>query len=112
VADAIAAGKKAAAVIDRYLLGKGLRMPPQTKLPKFFLEPAAVGDEEFEGAARVEPATLPAESRKKNFAEVETAFSAEAAKREARRCLRCDLEFTRPEQNGQAQCAAVEEQSA
>ncbi|HUT31729.1 MAG TPA: NADH-ubiquinone oxidoreductase-F iron-sulfur binding region domain-containing protein [Sedimentisphaerales bacterium] len=112
VADAIAAGKKAAAVIDRYLLGKDLRMPPETKLPKFFLEPAAVGDEEFEEAARVEPATLPAESRRKNFAEVETAFSAEAATREARRCLRCDLEFTRPEQNGQAECAAVEEKSA
>jgi NADH-quinone oxidoreductase subunit F len=112
VADAIAAGKKAAAVIDRYLLGKELRMPPETKLPKFFLEPAAVGDEEFEEAARVEPATLPAESRRKNFAEVETAFSAEAATREARRCLRCDLEFTRPEQNGQAECAAVEEKSA
>jgi NADH-quinone oxidoreductase subunit F len=112
VADAIAAGKKAAAVIDRYLLGKELRMPPETKLPKFFLEPAAVGDEEFEEAARVEPATLPAESRRKNFAEVETAFSAEAAMREARRCLRCDLEFTRPEQNGQAECAAVEEKSA
>jgi len=112
VADAIAAGKKAAAVIDRYLRGKELRMPPQTKLPRFFLEPALVGEEEFQEAARVEPATLPVQSRRKNFAEVEMSFSAEEAAREARRCLRCDLEFTRPEQNGQAECAAVEEKSA
>jgi NADH-quinone oxidoreductase subunit F len=112
VVDAIAAGKKAAAVIDRYLRGKELREPPEVKLPRFFVEPAAISDEESEEAARVEPATLPVESRRKNFAEVEMAFSVEAATREARRCLRCDLEFTRPEQNGEAECAAVEGKSA
>ncbi len=112
VVDAVAAGKKAAAVIDRCLRGKELREPPEVKLPGFFVEPAAVSDDESEEAARVEPAALPVESRRKNFAEVEKAFSVEAATREARRCLRCDLEFTRPEQNGQAECAAVEEKSA
>jgi NADH-quinone oxidoreductase subunit F len=112
VVDAIAAGKKAAAVIDRYLRGEELREPPEVKLPKFFLEPAAVSDEESQVPARVEPTTLPVESRRKNFAEVETALSVEAATREARRCLRCDLEFTRPKQNEQAECAAVEGKSA
>jgi NADH-quinone oxidoreductase subunit F len=129
VVDAIAAGKKAAAVIDRYLRGElspghwpgyprreaGANIPakagPEVKLPKFFIEPAAVSDEESQEAARVEPTTLPVESRRKNFAEVETALSVEAATREARRCLRCDLEFTRPKQNEEAECAAVEGKS-
>ncbi len=112
VVDAIAAGRNAAAVIDRYLRGKELREPPQVKLPKFFIEPAAVSDEGFEDAARVEPAALPAKSRRKNFAEVETAFSVEEASREARRCLRCDLEFTRPKEDKEAKCAAPGEKSA
>ena len=112
VVDAIAAGRKAATVIDRYLRGKELREPPKVKLPRLFIEPAAISDDESEKAVRAEPATLPVESRRKNSAEVETALSIEAATREARRCLRCDLEFTRPKQNGEAECAAVEEKSA
>ena len=95
VVEAIAAGRKAAEVIDRYVHGKPLKVPPQVKRPEVFIEPAEVGDEEGEAATRAEPPTLPVESRRKNFAEVEMALSAEAAKREARRCLRCDLAFTR-----------------
>ena len=94
VADAIAAGKKVARVIDRYLRGEELREPPHVRLPQVFVEPAEVSDDEREGARRVEPPTLPIESRRKNFAEVEVTVSAEAAVREARRCLRCDLAFT------------------
>ncbi|MFC1763562.1 FAD-dependent oxidoreductase [Planctomycetota bacterium] len=112
VVDAIAAGKKAAGVIDRYLRDQELREPPEVRLPKFFMEPATMSDEDSEEAVRAEPAALPAGSRRKNFAEVEMSLSAEAATREARRCLRCDLEFTRPEQNGEAECTAVEEKSA
>ncbi len=94
VVDAIAAGRKAAGVIDRYLRGVELRETPRVTLPKAFIEPAAVGDEELEEATRVEPPTVPAELRKRNFAEVELTLSVEEATREARRCLRCDLEFT------------------
>ncbi len=112
VVDAIAAGRKAARVIDRYLRGKELREPPEVKWPKFFIEPATISDEDSEEAARVEPFTLPAESRRKNFSEVEMAFSVEEATREARRCLRCDLEFTKPQQDGEAESAAVEEKLA
>jgi len=112
VVDAIAAGKKAAEVIDLYLRGKELAGPPRLKLPKVFIEPAAVGDEEYEEVKRAEPATLPAKSRKKSFAEVELPLSVEQATREARRCLRCDLEFTRYKENEQAKCTAVKEKSA
>ena len=94
VVDAIAAGRKAAIAIDRYLRGEELREGPNIALPEVFIEAAEISDEELEEAARVEPPTLPAESRKKNFAEVEMTLSREAATHEARRCLRCDLEFT------------------
>ena len=94
VVDAIAAGKKAAGIIDRYFCGRNLREVPRIRLPEVFMEPPEVDDKERETAVRVEPAALPVESRKKNFAEVEMTLSIEQATAEARRCLRCDLEFT------------------
>jgi NADH-quinone oxidoreductase subunit F len=112
VVDAIAAGRKAAAVIDRYLHGKELVVPPELKLPSVFIEPAVVSDEELEDAQRVEPATLDAKSRKRSFAEVEMTLTVEQAVSEARRCLRCDLEFTQQTKNEEAECMAVEEKSA
>ncbi|MHC4970443.1 MAG: hypothetical protein ACYTF4_17770, partial [Planctomycetota bacterium] len=47
-------------------------------------------------ARRVQPPKLGAEARIQTFDEVEGSLSVEDAKREARRCLRCDLEFTQP----------------
>jgi len=111
VVDAIAAGKKAAEVIDRYLRGKELRMPSKITLPKFFIEPPEIGDEELEEAEREEPATLPVGSRRKNFAEVEMSLSVDQAKHEARRCLRCDLEFTQPKNDNESEPAAIGEKS-
>lgn len=112
VADAIGAGKKAAHVIDRYLQSVELIEPSTPKLPEVFVEPAVVDQEDLEEAPRAEPPTLAAKSRKKSFAEVEMTLSAEQAMHEARRCLRCDLEFTGGKQGEQTQCAAVEETSA
>ena len=112
VADAIAAGKKAARVIDRYLRGRELTEPPTRKLPEVFVEPALVDQENQDDAARAEPPALAAKSRKKNFAEVEMTLSAEQAMREARRCLRCDLEFTGRKQDEKTKLAVVEEASA
>jgi len=111
VVDAIAAGKRAAGIIHRYLQGKDLAEPPSLDLPCTFLPPAATDDEQREEAPRNEPATLPVESRRKNFAEVEMALSVEQATREARRCLRCDLRFTQPPQD-EAACAAAEGKQA
>jgi len=112
VVDAIAAGKKAAKVIDRYIRGEELTEPPRAKLPEVFIEPAAFSDEEHEEVTRVEPPTLPAKSRKKSFAEVELPLSVEQATLEAQRCLRCDLEFTQYKEDEHAECTAVEENSA
>jgi len=97
VVDAIAAGRRAAGVIDRFLRGEELAEPPRIRLPDVFVESAPVTDEDREDAARAEPPVLPIQARRKNFAEVELALSVEQATREARRCLRCDLAFTQPQ---------------
>lgn len=112
VVDAIAAGKKAAGVIDRYLCGRELAEPPQLKLPDVFVEPAAVGDEEPEDVSRAEPTALPAHMRQKSFAEVELSLTVEQARCEAGRCLRCDLAFTRcKDRDEQTVCASMKEES-
>jgi NADH-quinone oxidoreductase subunit F len=94
VVDAIAAGKKAAAVIDRYLRGEKLSIPPVQTLPRVFLEPVIAGDEELAERKRAEQPQIPLERRKKSFAEVELTLPEDQAVAEARRCLRCDLRFT------------------
>jgi NADH-quinone oxidoreductase subunit F len=112
VVNAIAAGKKAASVIDRYVYGLELTEPVKVKLPEVFIEPAAVSEEELEDIPRAAPATLDAKSRKKNFSEVEKQLSDEQASREARRCLRCDLQFTQHKEENHAKCTPLEEKSA
>jgi NADPH-dependent glutamate synthase beta subunit-like oxidoreductase len=94
--EAIAAGKKAAVMIDRYLQGEGLKQTARVRLPDFYLPPAPVSEKEREQARRAKPRLLPPDSRVGNFDEVEMPLSVEQARREARRCLRCDLEFTLP----------------
>jgi NADH-quinone oxidoreductase subunit F len=94
VIDAVAAGKKAAESIDRYLQKKPLAKPATPKLPSVYIEPAQGGESEDKtGARAVNPSLAPAE-RIKNFREVEMALPEKAARTESRRCLRCDLAFT------------------
>lgn len=96
VVDALAAGRKAARSIDRYLHGEPLKTETRANLPEFYIEPAEVDPEAFESTSRAEPPTIPPEMRQNNFSEVELALPLEQALTEARRCLRCDLEFTQP----------------
>jgi NADH-quinone oxidoreductase subunit F len=88
VIDAIAAGKVAAQSIDRYL--KGLPPKREYKLtrPSVYIEPVELTEEVLTRPKM--PRLTPKE--RKNFKEVELGFTAEMAIREARRCLRCDLE--------------------
>ncbi|MCY3024146.1 MAG: FAD-dependent oxidoreductase, partial [Planctomycetota bacterium] len=94
--DAIAAGKNAALMIGRYVTGKLLKTLPKVKLPSFYIEPLEAHEEEGEAAARVAVPHLPVDKRQRNFAEVELCISESQARCEARRCLRCDLDFTQP----------------
>jgi NADH-quinone oxidoreductase subunit F len=94
VVDAIAAGKKAAVMIDRYLRGEELKQPAERRIPRHYVEPLKTNG--TGSLSRTEVPRIPAESRKRGFAEVELTLSPEEAVREASRCLRCDLEFTQP----------------
>ncbi|MDR1727857.1 MAG: FAD-dependent oxidoreductase [Acidobacteriota bacterium] len=95
----VAAGKKAAVMIDRYLSGKLMRELPKVVLPTVYVAPVATGDgdggEEGE-VFRLKLPVLTAAQRKGGFAEVELTPDEAGAKAEALRCARCDLEFTQP----------------
>ncbi|MGB2986963.1 MAG: FAD-dependent oxidoreductase, partial [Phycisphaerae bacterium] len=109
VVEAIAAGKKAALMIGRYLRGEELKQPGAALLPDVFVEPLAIDEEELEQARRMEPPMIPVASRRRNFNEIELSFSVEDARKEARRCLRCDLEFTQPKEDETVSVAPVGE---
>ncbi len=98
VIEAIAAGKKTAAMIDHYLRGEQLDQPAELDLPHIYVEPLEIEDEETSEASRVETPRASVDWRKRNFAEVEVSLSIEEAMCEAKRCLRCDLEFTQPQE--------------
>jgi len=98
VVDAIADGKKAAIIIDRFMRGEKLVQKAKPSLPDIYLPPSAANDDKTLSQTRTELQRAPAEWRKRNFSEVEVSFSIEEATCEARRCLRCDLEFTKPKE--------------
>ena len=58
------------------------------------MEPVAVEEDGPFAAPRAKAPTAQAAQRVHNFDEVEATVTVEDAAREARRCLRCDLEFT------------------
>ena len=96
VVEAIAAGKKAAVMIDRYVRNQPLLEPAVPLLPRVYIEPSQLEEVSAAQSSRPETPRAPAEWRRRNFAEVEVSFSPAEAMREAGRCLRCDLQFTRP----------------
>ena len=94
VIDAIAAGKKAAQSIDRFLRDWKLTETPKPKLPSVYIEPTVINESETVTKTRAVPSTLPPSARIKNFLEVEMVLPENLARSECRRCLRCDLAFT------------------
>jgi NADH:ubiquinone oxidoreductase subunit F (NADH-binding)/NADPH-dependent glutamate synthase beta subunit-like oxidoreductase/(2Fe-2S) ferredoxin len=96
IVDAIAAGKKVAIMIDRYIKGDDPRKPLAVKLPGYFIPPIETEDGDGDPLVRVDTPRADVKWRKRGFAEVEMALSVDEAKRESRRCMRCDLEFTKP----------------
>jgi len=91
VIEALAAGKKAATSIDRYLRGEDLSVgrqgegSQQSRL-KVNLEGRVRKD-------RVSMSALPVEQRKGNFREVELGLTQEQARQEAERCLYCECKL-------------------
>ena len=92
VVDAIAAGKLAAETIEKYISGQPLGREHRLTRPSMYVLPEMLTEEEIAKAKRPSMRHLPVSQRAKNFKEVERGLTEELAVREARRCLRCDLE--------------------
>jgi NADH-quinone oxidoreductase subunit F len=93
VIEAIASGRRAALAIDRYLTGiKGRLKIVDAKSSMPVDDRLALAEETLEEKPRIEVVVEEAEQRKKDFREVEKGFTEADARREAVRCLRCDLE--------------------
>jgi len=86
VVEAIAAGQKAAANIDRFLGGPGIIWPQERDVVRTSYDEDAYAWER----AREVPLQLAPEERSGNFQEVEGCFRPEQAVEEAKRCLHCD----------------------
>ncbi len=95
IVEAIAAGKRAAAMIERHLRGQPLEMKLPSCRPSVWVPPLDADAEPAPLASdRIRTPRASVEWRRRNFAEVEVTLSPDEARREAHRCLRCDLEFT------------------
>jgi len=93
VIEAIAAGRRGAIAIDKYLRGDTSRVEMYDLKPSVIEEEVSREEEEsWEPQFRPETPHLPLQERKGSFKEIELSFSEEKARQEAKRCLRCDLE--------------------
>jgi len=91
VIEAIAAGRRAATFIDRYLGGSGDIDEVLVDVEK--ANPYLEREEGFADRQRLPMPCLPVEQRHGNFAKVELGFDEAEAIGEAERCLQCDLRF-------------------
>jgi NADPH-dependent glutamate synthase beta subunit-like oxidoreductase len=88
IIEAIAAGRRAAIAIDRYLGGDGVI--DEALAPAQEIESCLERDGNFADNLRVQMPCWPVKKRLNSFAEVKLGFTEEMAVEEARRCLRCD----------------------
>jgi NADH-quinone oxidoreductase subunit F len=95
---AISSGRRAAIAINKYLTGDDSPVYiPDEKSARHTGTGLALDEESTEDKPRVEVGLEDAGERIKDFREVEKGFTEEEGRREAKRCLRCDLE---KEENG------------
>ena len=104
VTGAMAHGKIAAKMIDKYVRGEKLERTYEVTRPAVYVDAVALTDEEISSLKKPEMPCIPVEERTKSFKEVELGFSEAAAISEAKRCLRCDLE-NRGENGGKGESA-------
>jgi NADH-quinone oxidoreductase subunit F len=92
VIEAVGAGKMAARAIRRYLADEDVREHAPVPIPRRRVEEALDMDEdEVAALARVEMPTAPVPERLGQGVLVEQGLEVERARREAHRCLRCDI---------------------
>jgi len=93
VIDAIAAGKRAACAMSRYLKGEPIEAPAALKQPEPLTEEEAAALKcRIALSPRIEAPEEPSEARVNDFREVALGYGEEAARREAGRCLASGIE--------------------
>jgi hypothetical protein len=92
VTEAMAHGKIAAQMIDKYIRGKKLERKYEVTRPAVNVEAIELSEKEVQSLKKQEIASAPVAQRIKDFNEVELGFTEAQAISEAKRCLRCDLE--------------------
>ena len=91
IIDAIAAGRRAATAIDKFLGGDGALSEQYAEKPDS-ASYTGVRERGFADLAKGAAPHLPLEERK-SFKEVDLCYTDEQAVSEAKRCLQCDLEI-------------------
>lgn len=92
VIEAMADGKKVAESIDKYIKGSTTELKYELTRPSVYVEPVALTEKELLENIRQQPKKIAVKRRLKNFNEVELTLDRKSAMKEAKRCLRCDLE--------------------
>ncbi len=92
VTEAMAHGKIAAEMIDKYLQGQPMVRNYSVTKPAADVPLIEMSEEEIENLQRFEMPMLEVAERINNFSETELGFSMTAAVCEAKHCLRCDKE--------------------
>jgi NADH-quinone oxidoreductase subunit F len=93
VVNAVAAGRRGAIAIDKYLRNDDTRVEIYDRKSAVLegKSPPELEDT-WENMPRTAVKTLPVPDRRSTFTEIELGFPEEIARQEAKRCLRCDLE--------------------
>ncbi len=102
VIEAMADGKRVAATMDKYLKNKHITFEYRVTRPSVYVEPVKLTVEETLESTRQEPRKTKPAARSKTFTEVDLGFSKSAAIKEAKRCLRCDLEVKEEDEKEQS----------
>jgi len=92
VTEAMAHGKVAAQMIDKYIRGEKLERKYEVTRPALYVEPIQLSEEEVKSLKKPGMPSAPVAQRIENFEEVELGYKEADAITEAKRCLRCDLE--------------------
>ncbi|MFB0555921.1 MAG: NADH-quinone oxidoreductase subunit NuoF [Phycisphaerae bacterium] len=93
VTSAMAQGKFAAKMIHKYIQELPMEWEYKVTVPIAHVEAVELTDKELEELQKPSMPLLSLEERSGNFKEVELGFTEEMAIKEAKRCLRCDLEM-------------------
>jgi len=92
VIQAMSSWKTAAEMIDKYIRGKSLVKEYKLTRPSMYIPPVELTEQEIEEAKRPEIPNLTVDKRIDSFMEANLNMPEDMAIKEARRCLRCDLE--------------------